>query len=58
MVGVVSENSGMSYPVLHVHEHSLRVLAYRYVDKVIIGVHWEVTKDYGTMLGRRVQCSA
>ena len=54
----MSENSGMSYPVLHVHEHSLRVLAYRYVDKVIIGVHWEVTKDYGTMLGRRVQCSA
>lgn len=35
----------MPYPVMHVHERSLSVLACRYVDEVIIGAPWEVTKD-------------
>lgn len=30
---------------MHVHERSLSVLACRYVDEVIIGAPWEVTKD-------------
>lgn len=35
----------MPYPVMHVHERSLSVLACRYVDEVIIGAPLEVTKD-------------
>ncbi|PPD85127.1 hypothetical protein GOBAR_DD17942 [Gossypium barbadense] len=42
---IVREHRGMPYPVMHVHERSLSVLACRYVDEVIIGAPWEVTKD-------------
>ncbi|XVE98866.1 hypothetical protein REPUB_Repub03eG0145700 [Reevesia pubescens] len=42
---IVSEHRWMPYPVMHVHERSLSVLACRYVDEVIIGAPWEVTKD-------------
>lgn len=41
----VSENRGNQYPIMHLHERSLSVLACRYVDEVIIGAPWEVTKD-------------
>ena len=30
---------------MHLHERSLSVLACRYVDEVIIGAPWDVTKD-------------
>lgn len=40
-----SEHRGQHYPIMHVHERSLSVLACRYVDEVIIGAPWEVTKD-------------
>ena len=30
---------------MHLHERSLSVLACRYVDEVIIGAPWEVTRD-------------
>lgn len=30
---------------MHLHERGLSVLAFRYVDEVIIGAPWEVTKD-------------
>jgi hypothetical protein len=30
---------------MHLHERSLSVLACRYVDEVIIGAPWQVTKD-------------
>ncbi|XP_022728663.1 ethanolamine-phosphate cytidylyltransferase-like isoform X2 [Durio zibethinus] len=42
---IVSEHRGMPYPVMHVHERSLSMLACRYVDEVIIGAPWEITKD-------------
>lgn len=41
----VSENRGTCYPIMHLHERSLSVLACRYVDEVIIGAPWEVTTD-------------
>lgn len=41
----VSEQRGMHYPLMHLHERSLSVLACRYVDEVIIGAPWEVTRD-------------
>ncbi|KAI3949624.1 hypothetical protein MKW98_020946 [Papaver atlanticum] len=41
----VSEHRGNNLPIMHLHERSLSVLACRYVDEVIIGAPWEVTKD-------------
>ncbi|KAH9734618.1 hypothetical protein KPL71_017428 [Citrus sinensis] len=44
---IVSEHRGSYHPIMHLHERSLSVLACRYVDEVIIGAPWEVTKDMG-----------
>eukprot|EP00252_Welwitschia_mirabilis_P017811 TRINITY_DN395_c0_g1_i1.p1 TRINITY_DN395_c0_g1~~TRINITY_DN395_c0_g1_i1.p1 ORF type:complete len:445 (-),score=73.82 TRINITY_DN395_c0_g1_i1:574-1908(-) len=41
----VSVHRGRHHPILSVHERSLSVLACRYVDEVIIGAPWQVTKD-------------
>ncbi|XP_043710429.1 ethanolamine-phosphate cytidylyltransferase-like, partial [Telopea speciosissima] len=41
----VSKHRGTQYPVMLLHERSLSVLACRYVDEVIMGAPWEVTKD-------------
>ncbi|KAJ8751329.1 hypothetical protein K2173_016515 [Erythroxylum novogranatense] len=42
---IVREHRGKHHPIMHLHERSLSVLACRYVDEVIIGAPWEVTKD-------------
>lgn len=44
----ISELRGQQYPLMNLHERSLSVLACRYVDEVIIGAPWEVTKDMVT----------
>ncbi|KAK8950235.1 hypothetical protein KSP40_PGU000001 [Platanthera guangdongensis] len=36
---------GSHRPIMNLHERSLSVLACQYVDEVIIGAPWEVTKD-------------
>lgn len=41
----VCEHRGPQTPIMHLHERSLSVLACRYVDEVIMGAPWEVTKD-------------
>ncbi|KAH7289714.1 hypothetical protein KP509_30G015800 [Ceratopteris richardii] len=41
----VSSNRGPHHPIMNLHERSLSVLACRYVDEVIIGAPWTVTKD-------------
>ncbi|XP_043712894.1 ethanolamine-phosphate cytidylyltransferase-like isoform X1 [Telopea speciosissima] len=41
----VSKHRGTQFPIMHLHERSLSVLACRYVDEVIMGAPWEVTKD-------------
>lgn len=38
-------NRGAHCPIMNLHERSLSVLACRYVDEVIIGAPWEVSKD-------------
>uniref|UniRef100_A0A2P2L6S6 ethanolamine-phosphate cytidylyltransferase n=1 Tax=Rhizophora mucronata TaxID=61149 RepID=A0A2P2L6S6_RHIMU len=42
---IVRKHRGKHYPIMHLHERSLSVLACRFVDEVIIGTPWEVTKD-------------
>jgi ethanolamine-phosphate cytidylyltransferase len=41
----ISGHRGANHPIMHLHERSLSVLACRYVDEVIIGAPWEVSKD-------------
>ncbi|KAL5738898.1 hypothetical protein ACOSP7_027845 [Xanthoceras sorbifolium] len=41
----VSAKRGAHRPIMNLHERSLSVLACRYVDEVIIGAPWEVSKD-------------
>eukprot|EP00250_Pteridium_aquilinum_P033383 c5534_g1_i1 orf=242-1549(+) len=41
----VSANRGPHHPIMNLHERSLSVLACRYVDEVIIGAPWTITKD-------------
>ncbi|XP_071742074.1 ethanolamine-phosphate cytidylyltransferase-like [Rutidosis leptorrhynchoides] len=41
----VSQQRGAHFPLMHLHERSLSVLACRYVDEVIIGAPWEISKD-------------
>jgi len=41
----VSTTRGPHRPIMNLHERSLSVLACRYVDEVIIGAPWEVSKD-------------
>lgn len=43
--GSCSANRGAHRPIMNLHERSLSVLACRYVDEVIIGAPWEVSKD-------------
>jgi hypothetical protein len=40
-----SATRGLHRPIMSLHERSLSVLACRYVDEVIIGAPWEVSKD-------------
>ncbi|KAK2655488.1 hypothetical protein Ddye_008540 [Dipteronia dyeriana] len=44
----VSDKRGAHRPIMNLHERSLSVLACRYVDEVIIGAPWEVSKDMVT----------
>ncbi|KVH93616.1 ethanolamine-phosphate cytidylyltransferase-like [Cynara cardunculus var. scolymus] len=41
----VSQHRGSHFPLMHLHERSLSVLACRYVDEVIIGAPWKITND-------------
>ncbi|KAM5560801.1 ethanolamine-phosphate cytidylyltransferase [Rosa sericea] len=41
----VSASRGAHRPIMNLHERSLSVLGCRYVDEVIIGAPWEITKD-------------
>jgi ethanolamine-phosphate cytidylyltransferase len=45
-----SSKRGAHRPIMNLHERSLSVLACQYVDEVIIGAPWEVSKDMVSML--------
>jgi hypothetical protein len=40
-----SSTRGRHRPIMNLHERSLSVLACRYVDEVIIGAPWDISKD-------------
>eukprot|EP00744_Colponema_vietnamica_P004284 GILI01006429.1.p1 GENE.GILI01006429.1~~GILI01006429.1.p1 ORF type:complete len:456 (+),score=118.35 GILI01006429.1:45-1412(+) len=46
----VNEHKGSNYPVMNLHERVLNVLACKYVDEVIIGAPWVITKDLITSM--------
>lgn len=46
----VHRRKGLNMPFMNVHERSLMVLACRYVDEVIIGAPWVVTRDLITSM--------
>uniref|UniRef100_A0A453HPH1 ethanolamine-phosphate cytidylyltransferase n=1 Tax=Aegilops tauschii subsp. strangulata TaxID=200361 RepID=A0A453HPH1_AEGTS len=41
----ISSTRGPHRPIMNLHERSLSVLACRYVDEVIIGAPWHISKD-------------
>jgi ethanolamine-phosphate cytidylyltransferase len=41
----INEYKGRNYPIMNLHERVLGILSCRYVDEVIIGAPWAVTKD-------------
>ncbi|KAK9196354.1 hypothetical protein WN943_004482 [Citrus x changshan-huyou] len=49
-----SAKRGAHRPIMNLHERSLSVLACRYVDEVIIGAPWEVSKDM--LLHKSARC--
>lgn len=42
---VVNFFKGSNYPILSLHERVLMVLACRYVDDVVVGAPYQITKD-------------
>ena len=42
---VIAAHRGPHHPIMNLHERSLSVLACRYVDEVVIGAPWDVTRD-------------
>lgn len=42
---IVNRYKGQNYPIMNVHERTLSVLACRYVDEVVIGAPYAVTKE-------------
>lgn len=42
---MIAAHRGTHHPIMNLHERSLSVLACRYVDEVVIGAPWDVTRD-------------
>jgi ethanolamine-phosphate cytidylyltransferase len=53
----VNLHKGRNYPIMNLHERVMNVLSCRYVDEVVIGAPWVVTKDLITTLNLHVVCS-
>lgn len=46
----VNKHKGSNWPIMDLHERTLCVLSCKYVDEVIIGAPWEVSKDLITTM--------
>lgn len=53
----VNQHKGRNYPIMNLHERVMNVLSCKYVDEVVIGAPWEVTKDLITTLNIQVVAS-
>ncbi|GAM28819.1 hypothetical protein SAMD00019534_119950, partial [Acytostelium subglobosum LB1] len=53
---VVNEQKGSNFPIMNLHERVLSVLSCRYVDEVIIGAPFTVSKETIEALGINVVC--
>lgn len=53
----VNLHKGRNYPIMNLHERVMNVLSCRYVDEVVIGAPWVVTKDLITTLNLHVVAS-
>jgi ethanolamine-phosphate cytidylyltransferase len=53
----VNLHKGRNYPIMNLHERVMNVLSCRYVDEVVIGAPWVVTKDLITTLNLDIVCS-
>jgi ethanolamine-phosphate cytidylyltransferase len=53
----VNLHKGRNYPIMNLHERVMNVLSCRYVDEVVIGAPWVVTKDLITSLNLNIVCS-
>jgi len=47
---LVNEKQGSNYPICTLHERALCVLANQYVDEVVFGAPWQVSKELITLL--------
>jgi ethanolamine-phosphate cytidylyltransferase len=54
---VVNAHKGKNYPIMNLHERVMNVLSCKYVDEVIIGAPWIITKDLLTTLNISVVVS-
>ncbi|OMJ77007.1 hypothetical protein SteCoe_23486 [Stentor coeruleus] len=41
----VNQHKGKNFPIMHLNERTLNLLAMKYVDDVIMGAPWEITED-------------
>lgn len=53
----VNIHKGRNYPIMNLHERVMNVLSCKYVDEVVIGAPWEVTRDLLNVLNVHVVVS-
>jgi len=51
---LVNNYMGANYPIMNLHERVLNVLSCKFVDEVVIGAPWQVTRDIMTSLNIRI----
>jgi len=50
----VNEHRGKNYPIMNLHERVLNVLSCKFVDEVILGAPWEISKDMLTTMNIKI----
>jgi len=53
----VNKHKGRNYPIMNLHERAMNILSCRYVDEVVMGAPWAVTRDLITTLNISVVVS-
>lgn len=53
----VNRHKGKNYPIMNLHERVMNVLSCKYVDEVVIGAPWVITRDLITTLNLHIVAS-